>query len=184
MALNPDSDDQYELLPLFEETIPAGGVLSREYVMDLETPLPLMKKDVYIAREQDGIMSTVLDRVVIRQSLKQVTNGYNWNALEGAQGQQVLIARNNQIGLALYRARQDYFIIRVVRHAARHVKSALYNYGISHQQAYQFAYFLIGHAILSSDARVLQRGGELRHDCGRRDELEAMDTPGSHRLSR
>ena len=65
MALNPDSDDQYELFPLLEETIPAGEVLSREYMIDLETPLPLMKKDIYIAREQDGIIltfTTVRDR--------------------------------------------------------------------------------------------------------------------------
>lgn len=65
LALNPDSDDQFELFPLVEETIPAGEVLSREYVMDLETALPLMKKDVYIAREGDGIIltfTTVRDR--------------------------------------------------------------------------------------------------------------------------
>jgi len=60
IAINPDYDDQYELFPLIEEQLPTGKVLSREYTMDTETPLPMMKKDVYIARAQDGIILTFM----------------------------------------------------------------------------------------------------------------------------
>lgn len=62
-ALNPDSDDLYELSDVVEANYGEMNVWVREYIMDLETPSPVKKKDVYIARENDAIIITFMDNV-------------------------------------------------------------------------------------------------------------------------
>lgn len=59
-AMNPDASDEFEILPLEEITIKGAGAMSREFIMDTETPLPLKRRDIYIARERDILVITFI----------------------------------------------------------------------------------------------------------------------------
>lgn len=59
-ALNPDANDEFEIFPLESIMINGAKAMSREFIMDTETPLPLKRKDVYIAREGDILVITFI----------------------------------------------------------------------------------------------------------------------------
>lgn len=59
-ALNADASDQFEILPLEDVTVDGAEAMSREFIMDTETPLPLKRKDVYIARKGDMLIITLI----------------------------------------------------------------------------------------------------------------------------
>lgn len=59
LSLNNRPYDEYELFNQEYVIINGLQVITREYLMDEETPLPLHKKDVYIARTHDGIILTL-----------------------------------------------------------------------------------------------------------------------------
>lgn len=63
LALNNEEDDEFELFQLIEVNVGGETALSREYIMDTETPLPLKKQDIYIATESDALIITFSDRV-------------------------------------------------------------------------------------------------------------------------
>lgn len=59
-ALNPDASDEFEIFPLENITVNGAEAMSREFIMDTETPLPLKRKDIYIARERDILIVTLI----------------------------------------------------------------------------------------------------------------------------
>lgn len=59
-ALNPDVSDEFEILPLESININDVEAMSREFIMDTETTLPLKRIDVYIAREGDILIITLI----------------------------------------------------------------------------------------------------------------------------
>lgn len=59
-ALNADASDQFEILSLENITVDGAEAMSREFIMDTETPLPLKRKDVYIARDKDMLIVTLI----------------------------------------------------------------------------------------------------------------------------
>lgn len=59
-ALNADASDQFEVLPPENITVDGAETMSREFIMDTETPLPLKRKDVYIARREDMLIITLI----------------------------------------------------------------------------------------------------------------------------
>lgn len=59
-ALNDDASDQFEILPLENITVDGAEAMSREFIMDTETLLPLKRKDVYIARDEDMLIVTLI----------------------------------------------------------------------------------------------------------------------------
>lgn len=63
LALNNEEDDEFELFQLNDVNVGSEAALSREYIMDTETPLPLKKQDIYIATESDAVIITFSDRV-------------------------------------------------------------------------------------------------------------------------
>ena len=59
-AINPDMDDEFEIFPLEDIIVNGAEAMSREFIMDTETLLPLKRKDVYIAREGDMLVITLI----------------------------------------------------------------------------------------------------------------------------
>ena len=59
-ALNADASDEFEIFPLENITVNGAEMMSREFIMDTETPLSLKRKDVYIAREGDILVITLI----------------------------------------------------------------------------------------------------------------------------
>lgn len=59
-ALNSDMSDEFEIFPLEDIIVNGAEAMSREFIMDTETLLPLKRKDVYIARGEDMLVITLI----------------------------------------------------------------------------------------------------------------------------
>ncbi|MCB9418610.1 MAG: hypothetical protein H6667_02310 [Ardenticatenaceae bacterium] len=58
MAINDNYNDKFELHDLEDVEINGMQAKTREYLMDLETVLPLKKKDIYIIHDNYGLIIT------------------------------------------------------------------------------------------------------------------------------
>jgi len=52
--------DEFEIFPLEDIIVNGAEAMSREFIMDTETLLPLKRKDVYIARGEDMLVITLI----------------------------------------------------------------------------------------------------------------------------
>ena len=58
LEINDEFDDEYKLFDIQYIKINGVQAATREYLIDIETSLPLKKKDVYIARDSNGLIIT------------------------------------------------------------------------------------------------------------------------------
>ena len=91
------------------------------------------------------------------QPLQELPRVQNWDPLVLLQIEQVEVTADNEIGLAIKRAGEDFLVRRVSRDRPRGIRLAGHKQRVMLQEGDQPFNILVGDTVLAADARVVQR---------------------------
>ncbi len=99
----------------------------------------------------------------MREHLPRVQNR---NFSVASKGEQIQVTAHDYVGLAIYRAGEDDFIVRVANSGTRYVGFAGHEVALTSERIGEAVHLRIGNGVFSTQARIAQRAFQLRQERG------------------